>query len=353
MELIFKEEDSQFLAHLRALSIFVIVFGHVGGFWIFGPSSKFLLVFLAFFFFISGVVSFVSLERYPSLPKWIFRRFLSLYVPYLLFCLVPLGVYIFLYRSLPHFSLKSFFDWLKMYPASSYKIYPLGHLWFLQTLMIITVLFAPLMFSFFKRFYFAPWLCFGALTFLATLKFLGLIVRDFSLCGISFYKPIVYSFFYVLAWFFLFDRSTFCGARFLLLNFLLFFFCLAFLLFKRQTFYFEGHIHPPDIYFVSVSTLCIILLVRIQRWFNLFFSLPLLHVFSKFFFEHTYSIYLLHTFAIFLSETAFGFLLPSTKNFFYGIIKLSVVLLLTSVFALFFDFFAKKLTKRFLIYLGG
>ncbi len=40
------DDDSLFLAYLRGISILVIVFGHVGGFWIFRPYSEFLNVFV-------------------------------------------------------------------------------------------------------------------------------------------------------------------------------------------------------------------------------------------------------------------------------------------------------------------
>lgn len=43
------QKDSRFLAILRSLSIFVIVFGHVGGFWLFRPWSEFLHVFVPIF----------------------------------------------------------------------------------------------------------------------------------------------------------------------------------------------------------------------------------------------------------------------------------------------------------------
>jgi len=348
----FRKEDSKFLAHLRALSIFIIVFGHVGGFWVFGPPSKFLLVFLSFFFFISGVVSFVSIERYRLVLKWMLRRFLSLYVPYLLFCLVPLGVYLFFYHAFPSFSLGASLDWLIMYPAASYKLYPLGHLWFLQTLMIITVFFAPLMFVSFKKSIIVPWIYFVGVSLLAFFKLVGIITHDFSFCGISIYKPLVYSLFYVLAWFFVNGKSILLHVRFVLSMLCVFMFCLLFVLFKNNSPFFEGHVHPPDLYFVSASILCIIFLVRIQKSFNLLFSVPILRAFSKFFFEHTYSIYLLHTFSIFLVETVFNFLLPNVKNFSYGLIKLSLVLLLTSMFALLFDLVVKRVTRQLLSFLG-
>ena len=43
-------EDSLLLKYSRGLSIFVIVFGHVGGFWFYDPYSRFLLVVNAVFF---------------------------------------------------------------------------------------------------------------------------------------------------------------------------------------------------------------------------------------------------------------------------------------------------------------
>ncbi len=343
----FSEEDSKFLAHLRALSIFIIVFGHVGGFWIFGPASKFLLVFLSSFFFISGVVSFVSINKYSSLLRWMLRRFISLYLPYLLFCLFPIGFYLFVHRS---FSLYALLSWLKMHPAASYTSYPVGHLWFIQTLMIITVFMAPLMFLLFQKNSFAPWLYLIFVSLLAFFKFSGFISNEIYFLGFPLYKPFVYSLFYVLGWFFLLNKRLFFSSLFLIIIFLLFSLCLFSSIQKHHSFYFEGHIHPPDIYFILGSILAIIFFVRVKDYFNKFFSFSLLKNFSKFFFDHTYAIYLWHTFAIFLAETIFAFLLPSSKNLTYGVIKLIIVLALTCIFSFVFDLFAKRLIRYLFTY---
>lgn len=63
--------DSTFLLYLRSLSIFIIVFGHVGGFWVFKPYSEFLQVFVPMFFFISGAVSFYSFNRSSNLTDYL------------------------------------------------------------------------------------------------------------------------------------------------------------------------------------------------------------------------------------------------------------------------------------------
>jgi len=343
----FDQKDSKFLANLRAVAIFVIVFGHVGGFWIFGPASKFLLVFLSLFFFISGVVTFVSIQKRPSLFRWTIRRFLSLYIPYILFCIIPLAVYIFSHHSLPLLSKKALISWLKMYPSSAYMPYPLGHLWFIQTLMIISIFLAPLMFLLFIRNKLLIYFSFLAIFVLSFFSFTDphSDIAFFSYWGINLYKPLTYSLFYIIGWLYLTDRKLFYSNRLLFLG-ILFFIFLVFLSLKiYHSPYFEGHIHPPDVYFIAGSILFILLLSRVQSFINFLFSFPVFKSFSIFFFNHTYSIYLLHTFAIFLSETVFAFLLPSNKNLIYGIIKLNIVLIITCLLAVIFDQFSKKATK--------
>ena len=86
----FSREDSQFLAYLRSLSILVIVFGHIGLFWVYKPYSEFLHVFIPIFFFISGA------DWKYSLPGAILGSYVALILWIAGMKLIPAGM---LFRS--------------------------------------------------------------------------------------------------------------------------------------------------------------------------------------------------------------------------------------------------------------
>jgi len=138
------KDDQDFLKNLRAVAIFVIVFGHVGGFWFFQPYSSFLLTIIPVFFFISGSVSFFSYERNPVYTSYLIKRLIGLLTPYYFVCIL---VILFCYVE----GLKLPIDplivikWITVTPTADGPTY-LGQVWFLRVLIMITFI-APLLFD--------------------------------------------------------------------------------------------------------------------------------------------------------------------------------------------------------------
>ncbi|MBU0701367.1 acyltransferase family protein [bacterium] len=98
-----QQQDSEFLAVLRSLSIFVIVFGHVGGFWFYPPWTGFLHVFVPIFFFISGAVSYNGFLKSPSIVQYLSKRIIGLLIPYYFICIVALFVFVIQNDKFPDF----------------------------------------------------------------------------------------------------------------------------------------------------------------------------------------------------------------------------------------------------------
>lgn len=143
--------DSEFLLVLRSLSILVIVFGHVGGFWVYRPYSEFLHVFVAIFFFISGAVSYNGFLKSKSIATYIKKRAVGLLVPYYGICIISLVLYVSIYLSLPAFSWRNFLKWITIIPNNSIMTFPVGQVWFLHALMIISLI-SPLLFLLYRRY---------------------------------------------------------------------------------------------------------------------------------------------------------------------------------------------------------
>ncbi|WP_456432061.1 acyltransferase family protein, partial [Thermosulfuriphilus sp.] len=144
-------QDSEFLRYLRGLAIFIVVFGHVGGFWFYRPYSGFLLVSVPIFFMISGAVSYPSYRRSGPLSFYLAKRTISLLIPYYLLCLLCLGFYLLQEGRLPSFSAERLIRWLLIRPSKEMMPFPIGQIWFLYVLLIISFL-SPLYFFLWKRF---------------------------------------------------------------------------------------------------------------------------------------------------------------------------------------------------------
>ena len=303
------QKDRDFLSYLKGLSIFVIVFGHVGGFWVFRPYSEFLHVFIPIFFFISGAVSFLSFNRTSGVKEYYLKRFSRLLIPYCLLCILCLVVFLIINRRFPLFDIVNILKWIQIRPTSDMTPFSIGQVWFLHTLFFVTLL-SPIYFF-----------------------------------GNNLYKPIVHSSFYI------FGIICFGTKRIRNLKFLIPFFifclvssvCLVYLFNLNIDYGF--HIFAPDIYYVLGSFAAIVAMLIFYEYFVklIQYNVVIDKIFT-FFHKNTFSIFLLHTFSIYLAEEIVGLANPSEKTITYGMIKLVVVLAITSILAIPFTQLSSTMT---------
>lgn len=323
--------DSLFLRYLRGLSIFVIVFGHVGGFWILEPYSNFLGVFIAIFFFISGAVSYYSFTRSRTIYEYYKKRLVGLLLPYYLLCILSLLVYLFVNHKLPVFSYHNLLAWLLIKPANEIMPFPVGQIWFLHVLLIIIIL-SPLYFWLLrtqKRLLLIMLCSFIFISFLETKNDISIY---FDILMFNLYKPIFYSIFFASGFLFFTNQNLIDRKLLLFISLTAIIFSVILVVLLELNVSFRYHTHPPDSYYFcgslfSISALLLIkdkFLYLIQRYSMVLRTLDFLYV-------HTFSFFLLHTFSIYLSETIFATLLPTEKGIVYGIVKLTVVMLLTCI----------------------
>jgi peptidoglycan/LPS O-acetylase OafA/YrhL len=326
--------DSKFLASFRAISIFVIVFGHVGGFWVFRPYSEFLHVFVPIFFFLSGAVSFFSYNRTHRITEYYEKRFLGLLVPYYLLCILSLFVFVVINKQLPTPDMSYFLKCIQIRPSNAIMPFSFGQVWFLHTLFFITLM-SPLYF-FLQRInkYILP-LIMTIIVMLSGVQLILDIDNYFIIAGNNLYRPLIHSSFYI------FGIICFSSDRVNRLNFLapFFVFCVVvsvFLVyFLNLNIDYAFHIYAPDLYYVlgSLSAIIAALIVK-NNFVKLIQHSRLLEKILWFFHKHTFSIFLLHTFSIFISEELFGLVDPPQKTITYGLIKLVVVLAITCTLAI-------------------
>jgi len=326
--------DSEFLAYLRGLAIFIIVFGHVGGFWIFRPYSKFLLVFIPVFFFISGAVSYYSYKRSLTISKYYKRRFVGLLVPYYLLCILALLYFIATHHTIPSFDIDNLLKWIQIRPTEDIMPFPIGQVWFLHTLFIITV-FSPLYFILCeKSVMFSSFILLGILLFSSLPLFFSMEQCCFVF-GNDMYKPIVYSSFYIFGILVFGPNSIFKR------NYVLLVTCLGGIIVSILVVWalnlkvdYSFHRSRPDLYFLAGGFAAISLLVLLKELFlNSIGHIVVLKSLLMFFFKHTFSIYLIHTFGILIAEKLFWFIMPSDKTVIYGLVKVLIVLIISSLLA--------------------
>jgi len=324
-----ERRDSEYLLVLRALSIFVIVFGHVGGFWFFPPWSEFLQVFVPIFFFISGAVSYNSFIRSKSTIQYLKKRIFGILVPYYCICIFSLLVYLIVNRSLPAVSVVNIMKWLTITPDASVMVFPLGQVWFLHTLLIICLV-SPLFFDLYKKRSVLLLLFILFAIIVSSLQVTYKISPYFVILGSNLFKPIVHSLFFCLG-FIMFDsqriRSHYFSIAAVISSSVLSYFLVTKLALNPD---YEFHAYAPDIYYVAGSLCAIWLCILAQPFLmKIYDKFKLIQSPVQFFFRHTFAIYLLHSFAIYFVEKNFDLVHPQQKTIAYGIIKLITVFTLT------------------------
>jgi peptidoglycan/LPS O-acetylase OafA/YrhL len=345
-----KKDDSEYLAVLRALSIFIIVVGHLGAFWIWRPWSEFLHVFVPIFFFISGAVSYNSfLKTEKKTSNYLQHRLVALLVPYYCMCIFSLLVFFFIFNALPPFDMGNLFRWITVIPSNAIMPFPLGQVWFLNTLIII-ILASPALFWLY-RCHFNAFLIYIFFTIALSLIQLQYgIGSHFIIIGQNFYRPIVHSLFFCLGFFVLDVPSL--RARPVAWGAFLSFAGLSFFMVKALGLNpdYAFHIYHPDFYYVAGSISAIWAFLLFQSYLmRVYAVLPrIAHNTTQFFFRHTFSIFLLHTFSIFVVERVFWLVNPQQKTVSYALLKFGSVLPLTLILCPVFTAVSSSLSKMIL-----
>lgn len=326
--------DSEFLAVLRAVSIVVIVFGHVGGFWIYPPWSELLQVFVPIFFFISGAVSYSSYLKSTSTVSYVTRRIVGILIPYYGVCFLALLVYVASHTEFPPFSLSNLIKWMAIIPSNAIMPFPLGQVWFLHTLLVLFLV-SPVLFFLHQKHSvaFALLLCCSVIA--SATQLIQNIGPLFIVAGNDLFKPLVHGIFFCVGFLVLdspkwrsrYISSAIIGAMFLL--------CIVLVKTLGLNSDYAQHTIFPDLYYVSGSLGAIWLFLLLQSpTMRLYSALPrVTHVCTGFLFYHTFSIYLLHTFSIYFVEGVFGLVNPPEKTLSSGIIKFTLVLASTLMLA--------------------
>lgn len=325
--------DSEFLNYLRGLSIFLIIFGHIGGLWVFRPYSEFLNATLPLFFFISGAVSFNSFNR-SQFKTYYIKRLAGLLTPYYLVCVLSLLVYLVMNKAMPPFDLGNLLKWIQIRPTDNTMPFPIGQIWFLHVLVII-ILVSPLYFVLRKRNEHILVILMLALMLISGLQLFKDIDNLFLLMGNNFYQPIVSSSFFIFGIIWVSNQSI-RNIKFLVFLFassLILSIFLVYLL--KLNIDYAFHVYAPDLYFVSgsFSVISVFLLCK-----NFFVSAVKINRYVEktflFFNRHTFSIFLLHSIPLYLSEKLLGLIHPQNKIILYGVAKLLAVTIVTCIMAI-------------------
>lgn len=122
----------------KFIGIFAIYIGHFGE--QVGRFYPFVFLFLPLFFFLSGcIASLRGVEGNTSLKKYIGKKFKSILVPYYVFVVLSVILYIIQTNGSPEYAAELLFDGIIKGAVRNH--FPAGTLWFLTCLFVMEILF--------------------------------------------------------------------------------------------------------------------------------------------------------------------------------------------------------------------
>jgi len=110
------------------------------------------------------------------------------------------------------------------------------------------------------------------------------------------------------------------------------------------------HTYAPDLYYIVGSMAALGILISLKNTIVILLSSKkfLVSIFD-YIYKYTMPIFLLHTFAIFICENYFGLMHPKNNFVLYGVIKFSLVMILTAIMSYPFlqisSYLAKTISK--------
>lgn len=351
----FSETDSRFLANLRSISILMIVLGHVGLGWIFKPWSEFIAVFVTIFFFISGAVSYHSYLRTNTVWVYYIKRIGGLYIPYLLLCFLCLLVYLFQQGTLPDFNFDKFLAWLEIRPHATTMPFEVGQVWFIHTLVIISIISPVFFFFILQKKNIIFWFAIKCIFLLSAVQLLYDIDNLLLFAGNNFYKPLVHMIFFATgAWYFSgTHKCSYKSNWYLYFSMIMVGVCVLMVKIFDLNIGYGYHTYAPDIYYILGSFAVISLFLYCKKWIVFLGRMSkLTEVLLNVLFTYTMPIFLLHSFAIYICERFFGLVHPQSGFVIYGIVKFTLVMIITLSLSYPFrfvsNFFVKILKQKFI-----
>jgi peptidoglycan/LPS O-acetylase OafA/YrhL len=338
--------DSEYLKYLRGISIFGIVLGHLCG-WVYMPYSDFLFApFVPIFFFISGSVSIYSYNSSSSVWIYYKKRMVSLLIPYYLICIFSLTIYILINLKLPVFNFEKLYMWLQITPEYKTMPFNLGQVWFLHTLVVISII-SPLYFKLHDKSRAFIILIVAIILIICTIQLFYKLEQIFWLGRNNLYKPLTNSIFYLFGLLYFSETRSNRKLALVWLFFAGVILSITLVLTLHLDIEPSSHAYSPDLYYISsnLSAIAVVLIFQ-NRMRMIVDKMIFVQIILKYLYRHTYSIFLLHSFAIFISETVFKLSHPQHKLILYGVTKLAVVLMITCLLVIPFSGISNFVTKK-------
>jgi peptidoglycan/LPS O-acetylase OafA/YrhL len=310
----------------------------------FPPYTGFLHALLPLLFFVSGVVSYGSYSRSTGAGDFLPRRLISLLAPYylltlLIFCSSAFGV-----ATQPTWDATTIVDWLLLNPSNETMPFPLGQVWFLHAITLITLV-SPLVYARMQKHPHFALLPIAVAVAMSVWVLFVRIDRSIVVFGHNTFQAIANSGFYFLGAYVVATPSLWTRTRLLALIVGAITVAAALPPLLNLPVDYRHHSYAPDLYYLSGSFAVIFAALALKHPFRwLCIQVRPLGWMLEFVSRHSYPIFLLHSFFIFATERWLG-LVQVSNDPVRALAKVLLVVTLTFMAAIPFSAASKRLAQ--------
>jgi len=307
------DEKKHYIDIMRGISILRVMLVHLGLSWFYPPYSQYIGIFLPVLFFVSGAVSYYSFKRARNSMEYLVKRVILIIMPFYVFSIFVYFLTLALYpEKLPAAS--DLISWLVVWPDFDTIFFPLNQIWFINSLIFIVFLSAPLFaisrsrtwvlwavliasicLSLANTFYYPAYETITTTEFLSDMRWGHQFWKSFMFLGIFIYGGLHYRYFSD------FSEATYgIIAVFFLSLTAFFFFAFDF------SFQLKDHVKTHSIYYILLSFFGIYLFLALRKQVLFILrKIPKAEALILYTNRYAYSVFLLHTLVLFGVEKTF------------------------------------------------
>ncbi|RBW49721.1 acyltransferase family protein [Marinobacter sp. F3R11] len=307
------DEKKHYINIMRGISILRVMLVHLGLSWFYPPYSQYVGIFLPVLFFVSGAVSYYSFLRARNSIEYLIKRLVLIAIPFYVFSFFVFLLTATLYpEKLPETS--HLLSWVVVWPDFSTIFFPLNQVWFINSLIFIVLLSAPLFalsksrtwvlwavffasicLSLTNTFYYPAYDTITTTEILSDMRWGHQFWKSIMFLGIFIYGGLHYRYLSNFS-----ERTYGLTALIFLLLAAIFFFVFDF------SFQLKDHVKTHSIYYILLSFFGIYLFLALRKQILFILGkIPKAEALILYTNRYAYSVFLLHTLVLFCVEKTF------------------------------------------------
>jgi hypothetical protein len=338
--------DRAFIDHVRGALILRVVLVHLGLSWFYLPYSSYVGAFFPALFCVSGIVSFYSFRRAPSTGSYLIKRLTRILITF--YIISGLAYFVMFAIDPRFFSLSQLLNWLLVNPDVKDQPYPMGQIWFLRSLILLTIFVLPFFLLAKKNIHFLliPISISLALAAAQQIDNVGpfFFLKIESLRAINLYQPLVNMGYFCFGAWACYSSNLHRVRVMFAMAAVGVAVAVSLYYIQQHSLDLTDHAYYQDLFYLSLGYAGIGIIFGLRLPIVVFIArYNFFHNVFSFFSYHAFSIFMIHSFFVYFSEEFFGWRDLGSVSLIT--LKIIFVVIASSLSAIPLSFVCKKITN--------